>query len=291
MLGDMSTTDYLRIEQAIAFLEANFRRQPSLKEVAQSVHLSEFHFQRLFQRWAGISPKRFLQYLTAEHVKALLVESRRQPGFNLLHASYAAGLSGGGRLHDLLVNLHAITPGELKSEGAGLTIRYGVHHSPFGPCLLAITERGVCALSFIAPQEQETALAELQAQWKHARLQRAPSATREYIDRIFFPPDGAKRPPLCVQVKGTNFQVKVWEALLRIPAGALACYEDIAAGVGAPQATRAVGNAVGRNPVAFLIPCHRVIQKTGAFGGYRWGPTRKKAMLAWELAQLKGESA
>lgn len=277
------SSDYLRIEQAINFLEANFRRQPSLKEVARSVHLSEFHFQRLFQRWAGISPKRFLQYLTAEHAKTLL---RASP--NLLEASFAAGLSGSGRLHDLLVQLHAVTPGELKSEGSGLTIHYGVHATPFGPCLLAATERGVCALSFIPHGKPMRALRELRAQWPRARLQPRPSATRAYVDRIFF--RAKSNAPLSVLVKGTNFQIKVWEALLRIPPGSVTCYEHLADNIGAPQAMRAVGNAVGRNAVAFLIPCHRVIQKTGGFGGYRWGTARKKAMLAWEAAQLAGET-
>ncbi len=272
-------TDYERIERAIRYLEENYQRQPSLKELAQSTDLSEFHFQRLFRRWAGISPKRFVQYLTAGHAVRMLRESRTN-----LEAAYDAGLSGGGRLHDLLINLHAVTPGELKRAGAGLTIHYGFHPSPFGECLIAATTRGVCHLGFLPPADRRAALAELAAEWPQARLEEAPRATLPVARRLFARID-SDAPNLDLHVRGTNFQIKVWEALLRIPPGGVVSYEDLARHIHAPRAVRAVANAVAHNPVAWLIPCHRVIRKSGALGGYRWGETRKKALLAWEAAQ------
>jgi AraC family transcriptional regulator of adaptative response/methylated-DNA-[protein]-cysteine methyltransferase len=272
-------TDYERIERAIRYLEANYRRQPDLKELARGAGLSEFHFQRLFRRWAGISPKRFVQYLTAGHAVRLLRESRTN-----LDAAYAAGLSGGGRLHDLLVNFHAVTPGELKRDGAGLTIQYGFHPSPFGECLIAVTARGVCHLGFVPPEGRRAAHAELTAEWPRARLAEAPRATAPIARRLFARGNGHS-PEIDLHVPGTNFQIKVWEALLRIPPGGVVSYEDIARRIRAPSAVRAVANAVAHNPVAWLIPCHRVIRKSGALGGYRWGETRKKALLAWEAAR------
>lgn len=275
----MQETDYTRIEKAILYLEGNFQGQPGLKEVARKAGLSEYHFHRLFTRWAGISPKRFLQFLTAEYARGLLRESS-----NVLETAYEAGLSGPGRLHDLIVNVYAVTPGELKKEGAGLTIRYAVHPSPFGDCLLAITDQGICALAFLSGRRAGEAVEELRTRWANANLVLDPGATKAVSDRIFAPSRRGDTPPLNVIVRGTNFQVKVWEALVRIPAGRVASYEEIAARIDAPGAVRAVGNALARNPVAFLIPCHRVIRKTGAFGNYRWGPARKKAILAWEAA-------
>ncbi|HAM32066.1 MAG: 6-O-methylguanine DNA methyltransferase [Deltaproteobacteria bacterium GWB2_65_81] len=275
----MHPSDYTRIEKAIHYIEGNFRGQPGLKEVARNAGLSEYHFHRLFTRWAGISPKRFLQFLTAEYARGLLRESR-----NVLDAAYGAGLSGPGRLHDLIVNVYAVTPGELKEEGAGLTIRYGVHPSPFGDCLLAITDKGICALAFLAGRRAGEAVEELRTRWGNANLVLDPGPAKAVAGRIFVPSRWGGAPPLNVIVKGTNFQVKVWEALVRIPPGRAASYEEIAARIDAPGAVRAVGNALARNPVAFLIPCHRVIRKTGAFGEYRWGAARKKAILAWEAA-------
>jgi AraC family transcriptional regulator of adaptative response/methylated-DNA-[protein]-cysteine methyltransferase len=276
--------DYSRIEKAILYLEKNFRRQPTLSEVARNAGLSEYHFHRLFTRWAGISPKRFLQFLTAEYARGLLRESP-----NVLEAAYEAGLSGPGRLHDLIVNVYAVTPGELKGEGAGLTIRYGVHPSPFGDCLLAITGKGICQFSFLTGRGPGEAANELRRRWGRARLIEDPKATSAVADRIFLPSRRRSAPPLNVIVKGTNFQVKVWEAIVRIPPGFVSSYEDIAARVGAPGAVRAVGNALARNPVAFLVPCHRVIRKTGAFGNYGGGAARKKAILAWEAARFRGK--
>lgn len=272
-------TDYERIERAILYLEQNYRQQPDLKQLARGAGLSEFHFQRLFRRWAGISPKRFVQYLTAGHAARVLRESRTN-----LDAAYEAGLSGSGRLHDLLVNFHAVTPGELKRDGAGLTIQYGFHPSPFGECLIAVTARGVCHLGFVSPEDRRAALAELTVEWPRAHLEEAPRVTAPIARRLFTRGNG-NSPEIDLHVPGTNFQIKVWEALLRIPPGGVVSYEDIAQHIRAPRAVRAVANAVAHNPVAWLIPCHRVIRKSGALGGYRWGETRKKVLLAWEAAK------
>jgi AraC family transcriptional regulator, regulatory protein of adaptative response / methylated-DNA-[protein]-cysteine methyltransferase len=274
--------DYLRIEKAIRFLEENFHRQPNLREVAQSVNLSEYHFQRLFRRWAGISPKRFIQFLTLEHAKKLLEQSQ-----NILDATYDAGLSSPSRLHDLFVNIEAVTPGEYKAKGAGLEITYGFHSSPFGECLLAITERGICGLGFVAKGGRARVLRDFMARWEQARFREDPDLTRPYIQRIFRGAGGDGTQPLTLLLKGTNFQVKVWEALLKIPMGSLTSYEELAASIGEPRAWRAVGAAVGRNPVAFIIPCHRVIRKAGIVGDYHWGGERKKAMLLWEAARTE----
>jgi AraC family transcriptional regulator of adaptative response/methylated-DNA-[protein]-cysteine methyltransferase len=283
----MATSDYARIERAILYLDAHGQEQPRLAEVAAHVGLSPYHFQRLFTRWAGISPKRFLQFQTLEHAKQLLAERR-----NMLDATYDAGLSSGGRLHDLFVTLTAMTPGEFKQGGAGLTIQYGLHPSPFGDYLLAVCERGICALRFLTGASSAEVLRELRAEWPRATLVEEPGATRPFAERIFPSRTPREIQPLSLFVKGTNFQLKVWEALLRIPSGAVATYEDIARSLQMPRAARAVGSAVGDNPIALLIPCHRVIRKTGAFGDYRWGLTRKRAMLTWESARSSpGEAA
>jgi len=267
--------DYQRIEQAIRYLENNFQHQPELKDVAKSAGLSEFHFQRLFTRWAGISPKRFLQFLTKENAKELLKRS------SVLAATYSVGLSSPGRLHDLFVSTEAVSPGEYKTRGSGLLIRYGFHPTPFGEALIGLTERGICHLSFVQ-DDQSTAFAHLHTDWKNARLVEDTLATGALIDPVFSGDQSAA--PLSLFVTGTNFQLKVWEALLSIPQGALSTYEQIAAQIGQPGALRAVGTAVGHNPIAYLIPCHRVIRKMGDIGNYRWGPARKKALLGWEAA-------
>jgi AraC family transcriptional regulator of adaptative response/methylated-DNA-[protein]-cysteine methyltransferase len=266
--------DYRRIEQAIVYLETHYRRQPELHEIAASIGLSEYHFQRLFTRWVGISPKRFLQFLSKEGAKELLGHSS-----NLLETTYSVGLSSPGRLHDLFVNTEAVTPGEYKARGAGLTIRYGFHPTPFGECLLGLTERGICHLGFVQ-NDRETALVNLKADWKGAGLLEDPAASGPFIAPIFSL--GHSPTPISLFLTGTNFQLKVWEALLNIPAGSVSTYESLAAQIGRPAAVRAVGNAVGRNPVALLIPCHRVIRKQGKFGDYRYGSARKKALLVWE---------
>jgi len=275
----ISRAPYPIIEKALIYLDANAHARPSLAEVAESVGLSEFHFQRLFTRWAGVSPKRFLQFQTLEHAKQLLSEPR-----SLLDVTYEAGLSSPGRLHDLFVTIDAVTPGEYKRGGEGLRIEFGVHETPFGDCLIATTERGVCEIAFIGTGDDPYDA--LRARWPNAMLVERPGATQGIAERIFGTAAtdiGAE--PLHLVVRGTNFQLKVWEALLRIPPGGVSTYEQIAAAIGAPTASRAVGTAVGANPVAYLIPCHRVIRKTGAFGNYRWGATRKRAMLGWEAAR------
>lgn len=272
--------DYPQIEKAILFLERNFRNQPELREVAQHVNLSAYHFQRVFRRWVGISPKRFVQFLTIEYAKKVLEESR-----SVLDATYDSGLSSPGRLHDLFVNLEAVTPGEYKLKGAGLTISYGFHPSPFGECLLALTERGICGLGFVGPGGRQNALADFRRRWSEAAYEEDPHKTRVYIDRIFNLPAEPNTQPLTLLLVGTNFQIKVWQALLRIPPGMLVCYEDLARQIGQPSAARAVGSAVGQNPISFLIPCHRVIRKIGITGDYHWGAARKKAILAWEAAR------
>ncbi|MDH3689970.1 MAG: methylated-DNA--[protein]-cysteine S-methyltransferase [Gammaproteobacteria bacterium] len=277
----MVTTDYVRVEKAIHYLEAHFRDQPQLSEVAANIGLSEYHFQRLFRRWAGISPKRFLQFLTAEYAKTLLEQSQ-----NTLDVTFDTGLSSPSRLHDLVVNIHAMTPGELKRQGADLRISYGTHESPFGNCLIATTAHGICALEFDHASDESEALNALRQRWQQATLEYDPTATATISQQIFTPAKNPEQTPFNLLVKGTNFQIKVWEALLKIPAGAIAAYEDVATMTGKPTATRAVGSAIAQNSIAYLIPCHRVIRKNGALGQYRWGPVRKKAMLAWEAAQV-----
>jgi AraC family transcriptional regulator of adaptative response/methylated-DNA-[protein]-cysteine methyltransferase len=273
-----STNDYQRIERAILFLEKNVHRRPDLKEIARSVHLSEYHFHRLFKRWAGISPKRFLQALTLKRAKEALKESA-----SLLNVTYEAGLSSPGRLHDLFVNLEAVTPEEFRKRGAGLEIKYGFHPSPFGECLVAVTGRGISNLAFVQQGGRNKIVRDLKRQWKHAEVLEDPSATAPYANRIF----SAAKPagPLTLYLKGTNFQIRVWQALLQVPRGMVASYEDVARKIDRPDAVRAVANAVAHNPVAFLIPCHRVIRKTGAVGEYRWGSARKKVLLAWEASK------
>jgi AraC family transcriptional regulator of adaptative response/methylated-DNA-[protein]-cysteine methyltransferase len=272
--------DYQRIEQAIHYLDANIQRQPGLQEIAASLNLSEYHFQRLFTRWAGISPKRFLQFLTKENAKALLARST-----SLLDATYEVGLSSPGRLHDLFVQCEAVTPGEFKSKGRGLAIFYGFHPTPFGECLLGVTDRGICHLAFIQDRDRDGALRDLRPAWANAMLRLSPERTRPFAERIFVP-SGQPSATIPLLLRGTNFQIKVWEALLRIPSGQVTSYAGIAVHLRMPDAARAVGNAVANNPVAYLIPCHRVIRKVGEFGDYRYGPARKKAILAWEMARV-----
>ncbi len=272
---------YQLIEQAIQYIEANAQRQPRLDEIAAAAGLSEYHFQRLFTRWAGISPKRFMQFLTKEHAKSLLARSEA-----LLETAHQVGLSSLGRLHDLFIATEAVTPGEFKTQGAGITLRYGLHDTPFGKCLLATTERGICHLSFIQTSE-DGAINNLSADWKQARLVEDNEATAPLATLIFTPPTAdatfeRQSQPLNLHLRGTDFQIKVWEALLKIPLGQAATYEQIAAQVGCRNAMRAVGTAVGRNPIAVLIPCHRVIRKSGEFGNYRYGTARKIALLAKE---------
>jgi AraC family transcriptional regulator of adaptative response/methylated-DNA-[protein]-cysteine methyltransferase len=280
MMYPEASTDYKLIEQAIRFLEQNFRQQPDLQAVAAHVGLSEYHFQRLFTRWVAISPKKFVQFLTLNYAKELLAESH-----SLLETTYEAGLSSPGRLHDLFITHEAVTPGEYKRRGDGLAIAYGFHATPFGDCLLGVTDRGICGLSFAASGRRGPVLDALAADWPLADLAPDEGRTRPFIDQIFAPTTtAAKQSPLPLFLKGTNFQIQVWQALLRIGPGTAVTYSDVAQLAGRPKAVRAVGTAVGRNPIAYLIPCHRVIRQTGSFGQYQWGLTRKKAILGWEAA-------
>lgn len=276
--------DYQRIEEAILFLEANASRQPGLKETAAHLHLSEYHFQRLFTRWVGISPKRFLQFITKENARRLLDEAG-----SVLEAAAGSGLSSTGRLHDLFISCEAVTPGEYKNRGEGLEIRYGFHSTPFGEALLALSDRGICSLVFLSPGSRQTALLSLRERWLKANLQEDPASGRPLVEQIFRLQDHSALPKIPVYLNGTNFQIKVWEALVRIPAGRVVSYQHLAASLGMASASRAVGQAVAANPVLFLIPCHRVIRSLGEFGGYQAGPIRKKAILGWEMAQAASE--
>ena len=281
-----ASLDYQRIERAIRYLQSHFLEQPDLATVARAAHLSEYHFQRLFSRWAGISPKRFLQFLTLEHAKRQLAESKA-----VLTAALDSGLSGPGRLHDLFVAVEAVTPGEFKSRGAGIQIEYGFHPTRFGPCLLGLTARGICWLSFVSDTGKRAALRDLKSHWAGATFAEQPDTTGP-VARLIFPGlEARQKSPLSLLLMGTNFQIKVWRALLEIPAGAVVPYEAIGARIGASRAARAIGSAVGQNAVAYLIPCHRVIRKSGVTGGYRWGGVRKQAMLVWEAARTEPTSS
>jgi O-6-methylguanine DNA methyltransferase len=270
---------YEQVARAIEYLYQHFREQPSLEEVAAQVNMSAFHFQRVFTEWAGISPKRFLQYLTTGYLKQRLNQFN-----NLLEAADDAGLSGQSRVYDLFVTLEAVTPQEYKEKGGGIAIEYGFHDTPFGEAIIGITDRGVCHLAFVIDGDKELAVKKLKRAWENASLRENNGATEKTAAAIFDPVN-RKDQKLNILVKGTNFQVKVWNALLNIPMGSLATYESVANTIGAPKALQAVGSAVGANPVAYLIPCHRVIRKNLVIGEYHWGPERKKAMLGWEMAK------
>jgi len=284
--------DYARVAEAIRYLEDHFREQPSLDDIAASAHLSKYHFQRLFKRWAGVSPTQFMHFLTVDYAKERLAASE-----SVYDTSLDAGLSGAGRLHDLFVTFEAMTPGEYKRLGEGVMVQYGVHDTPFGRCLLANTPKGICALRFVATPESEeagnepmgasesAALEELKAEWPRATFIEDRESTGEIAARIFADEQDKERRPFHLLLKGTNFQVQVWQALLAIPPGDMVSYQDVAEHVGRPTATRAIAGAVAKNPVGYLIPCHRVINKSGRYHGYRWGPTRKKAILGWEAGR------
>lgn len=267
--------DYNRIEQAMAYLSANASRQPGLEAVAAHVHLSPYHFQRMFCRWAGTTPKRFPQALTLERGKRLL-----QGELSLMDVSHSLGLSGSWRLRDHFVTLEAVTPGEFRKRGQGVVVQYGIHETPLGRMFVAVTRRGVCRMAFLDDHDGGM-LDDLRKDWPRAELARNDQASAHVIE-VVFSEAGGQGGALSLHVEGTNFQIAVWRALLSIPPGRLASYSQIARALGYPKASRAVGNAVGANPVALLIPCHRVIRQSGALGGYRWGTARKQMAQMWE---------
>jgi len=279
----MNTQDqlnYTRIAEAIEYIRSHFKEQPNLDEVAEKVHLSPFHFQRLFSEWAGTSPKKFLQYISVEHAKKLLKEEQA----TLFDTAYETGLSGTSRLHDLFINIEGMTPAEYKNGAKNLDINYSFAESPFGNLIVASTNKGVCFMGFY--EDEPTAFTALQAHFPHAQFSRKLDMIQQNA-LFIFQNDWSKLHAIKLHLKGTDFQLKVWETLLKIPMGQLATYGAIAQKIGNPNASRAVGTAIGSNPVAFLIPCHRVIQSTGTFGGYMWGPTRKTAMIGWEGAKTQ----
>jgi AraC family transcriptional regulator of adaptative response/methylated-DNA-[protein]-cysteine methyltransferase len=272
-------SDYDRIASAIEFIACSVDRQPTLKEIADHLHLSQYHFQRLFCRWAGVTPKRFLQVLTLERAKQLLAEAKP-----LLEVADAIGLSSASRLYDHFIHLEAVTPGEYKTGGAGLSLKYAVHDTPFGQAFIAITPKGISRFSFLDGSGVDHYLAELHKQWPCATMREDRQQTLGVIRAMFGEPMELDR-PISLHVSGTNFQVSVWKALLQIKPASVVSYTQVASAVGRPQSARAVGQAVGANPVAFFIPCHRVIQQSGKLGGYHWGETRKHAIHAWESAR------
>ena len=273
-------TDYERIQKAIEFIHSNFQQQPDLDEIAKEVHLSPFYFQRLFKEWAGVSPKKFLQYISLQHAKKLLLDH------TITDTAYETGLSGSSRLHDLFINIEGMTPGEYKNGGEQLHINYSFAESPFGNIIVASTAKGICHLAFA--DDENKALLQLQTQFPRAQFKQVVDAIQQNA-LFIFTQDWKNLSSIKLHLKGTPFQLKVWEALLKIPMGDVSTYSLIANKINNPKASRAVGSAIGDNPVAFLIPCHRVIRSTGAFGQYHWGSIRKTAMLGWEAAKTNPE--
>jgi AraC family transcriptional regulator of adaptative response/methylated-DNA-[protein]-cysteine methyltransferase len=283
---EQQTYNYEKIAKAIEFISLNVKNQPSLFDVADVVNTSQFHLQRMFSEWAGVSPKKFLQYLTTDYLKAKIKESS-----NLAELAESAGLSSQSRVYDLFTGIEAVTPQQFKSDGQGLVISYGFHQTPFGECFIAVTERGICAMAFVDEQSRDQQLVILGMKWHFATIKEDQPRTQQFLNRIF-EPNLHSLDKLTLLVQGTNFQLKVWEALLKIPHGAVTTYQQIANSIGNPRAVRAVGTAVGDNPIAYVIPCHRVIRKEGILGEYRWGATRKKALIGWEAADVcRGETA
>ncbi len=272
--------DYNRIAEAIEYIKTNFKDQPNLDEVAKIVHLSPFHFQRLFTEWAGTSPKKFLQYISVEHAKKVLTESKK----TLFETAYETGLSGTGRLHDLFINIEGMTPAEYKNGGKSLVINYSFAESPFGNLIVASTMKGVCYMIFRDSEEQ--GLEDLKMKFPNALFNRKLDSLQQNA-LFIFQNDWSKLAKIKLHLKGTDFQLKVWETLLKIPMGQLSNYGSVAKKAEVPNASRAVGTAIGSNPVAFLIPCHRVIQSSGIFGDYMWGSTRKTVMIGWEAAMTQ----
>ncbi len=280
-MTEQEQINYDRIAESIRYLKENFKEQPSLNEIASKVHLSPFHFQRLFSDWAGVSPKKFTQYLSVEYAKQLLKGQQE----TLLDTAYKTGLSGTSRLHDLFVNIEGMTPGEYKMGGENLTIHFSFFKSPFGTLLAASTSKGICHISF--EDENRHDLTTLKQQFPNAKYQQKVDKFQQDA-LLVFQNDWKNLDTINLHLKGSPFQLKVWEALLKIPMGGLTTYGKIAQTIQRPKASRAVGTAIGRNPVAYLIPCHRVIQSSGGLGGYRWGTTRKTAIIGWEASKVNG---
>ena len=278
-MGTQEAINYSRIAAAIEYIRDNFKRQPDLDEVAERINLSSFHFQRLFSEWAGVSPKKFLQYISLHHAKSLLKDQQ----MTLFEAAYETGLSGTSRLHDLFISIEGMTPAEYKNGGKDLKINYSYAESPFGNVIVASTEKGICYMAF--EDDEEMALNALIYKFPNAVINKRPDLNQQNALSIF-QNDWTKLTKIKLHLKGTDFQIKVWESLLKIPMGKLSTYGSIAKEIESPNASRAVGTAIGSNPVAFLIPCHRVIQSSGTFGGYMWGPTRKTAIIGWEGAKI-----
>lgn len=274
--------NYQRIAQAIEYIKDNFKQQPNLDAIAERIHLSAYHFQRLFTEWAGVSPKKFVQYLSIDYTKQLL----KNKITTLFDASFQAGLSGTGRLHDLFINIEGMTPGEFKNDAQNLTINYSFQECQFGHYLVASTDKGICNLFFY--EDKNDAYNEVKELWQKAKLKESKDKHQDQILK-FFNNDFSDPQKIKLHLKGTDFQIKVWEALLRIPEGHLKSYMDIAETIQLPKASRAVGTAIGSNPVGFIIPCHRVIKSVGGIGEYRWGRTRKMAMIGWEAAKVYGD--
>ena len=273
--------DYERVRQNLEWLREHWREQPSLDLLAEKNGLSPAHLQRLFMRWAGLSPKAFVQALTIDHARKLLRDSA-----SVLETSYEVGLSGPGRLHDLFVTHEAMTPGRYKARGSGLTIRYGFHDCPFGCALLMLTQQGICGLAFADEGGEQAVFADMRSRWPDADYIEDAEATGPSVARIFDPASWKAEQPLRIVFIGTDFETQVWQTLLKLPLGQATSYSDIAAHLGKSGAARAVGSAVGRNPISFVVPCHRVLAKSGGLGGYHWGITRKQAILGWEAGLL-----
>lgn len=274
-------SDYEIVSRVVELLTENYRDQPSLESIASDLGQSPTHLQKTFTRWAGLSPKAFLQAVTLDHAKRLL----RQEEMPLLETSFELGLSGPSRLHDLFVTHEAMSPGEWKSRGGGLTIRYGYHPSPFGVALVMVTDRGLAGLAFNDPGKEKVSFEDMAGRWPNAQFVEDSAATATYAARIFDSDQWCADEPLRIVMIGSDFQIRVWEALLKIPMGRAVTYSDIACKIGQPTASRAVGAAVGRNPISFVVPCHRALGKSGALTGYHWGLTRKRAMLGWEAGK------
>ncbi|UQB67277.1 methylated-DNA--[protein]-cysteine S-methyltransferase [Epilithonimonas zeae] len=277
-MNEQQQINYQRIAEAIEYIKSNFKTQPNLDEVAEQVHLSPFHFQRLFSDWAGTTPKKFLQYISIEHAKKLLKDQQA----TLFDTAFETGLSGTGRLHDLFINIEGMTPAEYKNGGKNLCINYSFAESPFGNLIVASTQKGVCYIAF--DNDESKALNDLKQKFPNATFQRKLDWMQQNA-LFIFQNDWSKLPEIKLHLKGTDFQLKVWETLLKIPMGQLSTYGNIAEQIGNANASRAVGTAIGSNPVAFLIPCHRIIQSSGNIGGYMWGNTRKTAIIGWESAK------